>query len=117
MATAAYAQKTVPLAASASRPDIRIVIPDVQMCPGQEYDVPVYIETPEPIEVCDFTLGFRFPDYLIVEPVSGGLVTDLYEDLRSQGSPGSNYSEKGFANVPDHVFAFNWYANPAYGGG
>ncbi|MDE5736545.1 MAG: hypothetical protein K2H65_05690, partial [Bacteroidales bacterium] len=80
-------------------------------------DIPVYVETPEPIEVCDFTLGFRFPDYLIVEPVSGGLVTDLYDALRSQGSPGSNYSEKGFANVPDHVFAFNWYANPAYGGG
>lgn len=115
--TAAYAQKTQVLAASTPLPEIRIVIPDVRMCPGEEYDLPVYIETAEPIEVCDFTLGFRFPDYMIVEPVSGGLVTNLDEDLRAQGSPGANYSENGFANVPSRVFAFNWYANPAYGGG
>lgn len=112
------AQKTVEVAADWS-PSIRLVIPDIKLCPGQTYDLPVYIEVDEPIQVNDFTLGFRFPDYLTLEPT--GVLTDLHDDLQRKGSASYTYNENKVNNLPDHIFTFAWtfryngYFEPASG--
>ena len=101
-------------AASAARantlPQIRIVIPDMKMCPGQEYDIPVYIEISDTnTTIHSFTLGFRFPDYEILEPT--GHISDVYEPIRNLGQIASTYSQTAVYNLPDHSFRLNWFQN------
>ena len=89
-------------------PQIRIVIPDMKMCTGQEYDIPVYIETSnEAATIHSFQVGFRFPDSEILEPT--GHVSDVHESLRTLGQVASAYSQTAVYNLPDHSFKFSWY--------
>lgn len=74
----AYAQTTRPVPKAAidynQLPSARIVIPDVKMCPGEEYDLPIYIEfisngmDIEDVEIHSVTMPVRFPDHAVVEP-------------------------------------------------
>ena len=88
-------------------PKIRLVIPDLQLCPGQEYDIPVYIEiSDENTRINTFTIGFRFPDYELLEPT--GHISDIHESLRNLGNPAFHYSQNAARNLPDHMIAFSW---------
>lgn len=106
----AHAQQTREVKPADWSPSIRLVIPDIKLCPGQTYDLPVYIEVDEPIQIRDFQVAFRFPDYAVVEPTGG--VTNIHADLRS-GSQ-SSYNEQAVKNLPDHVFTFSWIGNGRY---
>ncbi len=106
----AHAQQTREVKPADWSPSIRLVIPDIKLCPGQTYDLPVYIEVDEPIQIRDFQVAFRFPDYAVVEPTGG--VTNIHADLRS-GSQ-SSYNEQPVKNLPDHVFTFSWIGNGRY---
>lgn len=109
------AQQTVELtrrsASLDNLPTVRVVVPDVKMCPGEEYDLPIYLESDvSPIRVSDFMLGFHFPTYMTVEPVDRGIVTEICDILRSQGSYTATTVE-GHVQLPDHTFTFSWKSN------
>ncbi|MDE5703445.1 MAG: hypothetical protein K2H70_01335, partial [Bacteroidales bacterium] len=95
-------------------PEVRLVVPDVRMCPGQVYDLPVYIETDGPVSIVDLTVGFRFPHYMIVEPVDN-TYTDLHPDMRLRGGALAHYNKapskpnEPLSSLPDHCWTLNWY--------
>ena len=94
-------------------PKIRVVIPNMNLCVGQEYDIPVYLEISDTSSttIHSFQLGFRFPDHDVLEPT--GRVSDIYAPLYDLGSPMSSYRQTANRNLPDHVLSFGWYQTDA----
>lgn len=78
LTVSAYAQTTRPVPKAgldySQVPSARIVIPDIKMCPGEEYDLPIYLElTPNGMDIEDAVIQsldilVRFPDHDVVEP-------------------------------------------------
>ncbi|MDE7149859.1 MAG: hypothetical protein K2O01_05570, partial [Bacteroidales bacterium] len=111
---AVRAQQTVELGTVAkdvsldNLPVVRVVVPDIKMCPGQEYDLPVYLESDADIEVVSLQLLFEFPNYMVVEPVyEGAAGGNFVSAVITQRAPGTGslmgaYHLKKHEEFPAH---------------
>lgn len=124
LTASAYAQTTklVPKAADLSNPpSVRVVIPDIKMCPGEEYDLPVYLESDQPdIVIPSLNLLLVFPDYDVLEPAydpkdvlqKGGVstVSVLFTNRAPTINPSGTYNITKNGKFPAHTVAFGFYA-------
>lgn len=103
-------------------PSVRVVIPDVKMCPGEEYDLPIYLEIDqEDLVIPALQLLVNFPDYDVLEPAydpkdvvtqnGTKTVAVLFTNRAPSVNPTGLYNITQNKNFPAHTMAFGFYAS------
>lgn len=116
LTASAYAQKTVAVKALdlSNMPSVRVVIPNIKMCPGEEYDLPIYLESDQPdIVIPSLQLLVRFPDHDVLEPAYDPKDVHAVDNLPGSKSVGVLITNKA-TGVNSAMGMYHIAKNPSF---